>query len=67
MRVPDLNWPDDLFTDVSGALLEMTEAASESVPARPGLWANMLNTWMRKDPAPDACEREPALESESVV
>jgi hypothetical protein len=67
VRVPDLNWPADLFTDVAGTLLEMTEVASETVPVTPGLWADMLDAWMRKDPAPDVHKRELALESESIA
>ena len=67
MRVPDLNWPADLFKDVPGPLLEMTEVASETTSVTPGLWANMLNVWMRKDPTPDVHKRERTLESEPVA
>ena len=45
MRVPDLDWPADLFTDV----IEVPPSTIVVEPARPNLWTEMVNAWMGDD------------------
>ena len=53
MRVPDLNWPADLFKDVIGVLPEATVALYAAAPTRPSLWADLANAWMGNGARPD--------------
>ncbi len=48
MRVPDLDWPADLFSDV----IEVPAEKNAIVPTstRPGLWADMVRVWTSNEP-----------------
>jgi hypothetical protein len=46
MRVPDLDWPPDLFTDVIGMMPEATVVLYAAAPTKPSLWTDLLNAWM---------------------
>ena len=48
MRVRDLDWPDDLFTD---AIIHVSEtiAVFPLVPERPTLWKEMAELWIGND------------------
>jgi hypothetical protein len=46
MRVPDLDWPTDLFSDV---IEEPAENVVMAATARPGLWADMVRAWIGND------------------
>ena len=45
MRVPDLDWPADLFTDV---IILMPETIA-IFPSTPNLWSEMEEAWMGDD------------------
>jgi hypothetical protein len=53
MRVPDLDWPADLFKDVIGVLPEATVALYAAAPMRPTLWADLAKAWMGNDARPE--------------
>lgn len=67
MRLPDLNWPTDLFTDEAAAMLETDPIISRPDPSDPVLWADMLNAWLRTGAAPDRRVRAPAHEEVEFV
>jgi len=45
VRVPDLDWPIDLFTDASETESETIVARPRVVPAKSNLWRDMVNAW----------------------
>lgn len=45
MRVPDLDWPADLFTDV----IEVWPETITVAPAKPNLWTDMIKAWIGND------------------
>lgn len=46
MRVPDLDWPADLFTDVIVLPGETVVKIFRAAPATPTLWSEMVSSWM---------------------
>ena len=46
MRVPDLNWPSNLFTDIILVPEDMIVLSSLAPAARPGLWREMRASWI---------------------
>ena len=59
MRVPDLDWPDDLFTDASLPVLG-TAATLPPLFERPTLWKEMAELWIGNDACAVAREAVPA-------
>jgi len=46
VRIPNLNWPNNLFTDLSPPLVDTIESLSAINAQRPALWNELLDTWM---------------------
>jgi hypothetical protein len=49
MRVPDLDWPTDLFDDAASSLLQTVRQDSRVHPAEAAgpFWPSMLAAWTR--------------------
>ena len=62
MRVPNLNWPADLYTDVGTPSPEHATMHSTAAAMKPTLWQDTVNTWMGTDGP-----REPQWHTPSFV
>ena len=60
MRVPDLNWPVDLFTDV----IMLPSETIVVLSAEPNLWTEMVDSWIENGAASDARWPIPMFEAE---
>ena len=55
MRLPDLDWPVDLFTDgimpLSDTMVVLSTGVvlSRGAPMKPTLWADMVTSWIGND------------------
>ena len=46
MRVPDLNWPVNLFEDAVMTETDTIVVLADVPAAKPALWREMVNTWI---------------------
>jgi hypothetical protein len=67
VRLPDLNWPDDLFADADVAASEVADVVPWSASAEPTLWLAMLNAWMGNADVQNRHARVPANDIEELA
>ena len=46
MRVPELNWPSTLFTDIAGLREDTIVVSAPAFAAKPDLWREMRAAWI---------------------
>ena len=49
MRVPELNWPSNLFTDIIIVPKDMIVVSAPAFAAKPDLWREMRAAWIGGD------------------
>ena len=64
MRLPDLNWPVTLFTDMETPFPEAGVEFHGTSVTRPNLWSDMLDSWMGK-PGASAVEGD-TIEGDTI-
>jgi hypothetical protein len=66
VRVPDLNWPVDLFTDVIMPMPQTIMVLSAAAPATPTSWPEMADSWIGNSAQSDVQWRVPMFGSEQI-
>ena len=66
MRVPNLDWPADLFTDVTTSPPKKIMVPSTNATTKPALWKDMVDEWIGNGVASDLQWRAPLFSPEQI-
>jgi hypothetical protein len=67
VRLPDLNWPIDLFTDVTMPIPKTIAMVLPTAAATPTLWKDMLSSWIGTGASPGSRWRALVFDSAQIV